>query len=208
VAKDIVSIVEKYTDVDKRIRFSITRIAFLSWTGRNIFHIVSGRHEIPAARIKLIFILYIYLYTIFARSVQSGHRHVIWPVRKTLALIILSLTSLVLKKPILPLIPASCFAGIKMVRSRYCYECHARVIFVLRSNTLCRLCIESLAIPYKDRLSDRCSICKRIRLIEDFPFRDPKHGFRALTGSTCHERRRESYRDQKGKPVSREKRKQ
>jgi hypothetical protein len=48
----------------------------------------------------------------------------------------------------------------------------------------------------------RCSKCKCFRPITDYPL--DLRDFRAATCSACHVQRRDSYREQKGEPVSKE----
>jgi hypothetical protein len=75
----------------------------------------------------------------------------------------------------------------------------------LHTGSPCKLC----QARYKARQNPslplerfRCSACKCFRPITDYPLRDDN--FRASTCRTCHERDRDSYRERKGEPVSKE----
>jgi hypothetical protein len=88
-----------------------------------------------------------------------------------------------------------------MARPRYCHECQTCLIS-LASVSLCGRCEERHRIPRSARTSDRCSTCKRIRPVHDFPL--DRNNIRMLSCSACLSRLRDSYRERKGKPVSRE----
>jgi hypothetical protein len=88
-----------------------------------------------------------------------------------------------------------------MARPRYCHECQTCLIS-LTSESLCVRCEERRQIPWSARTVDRCSMCKRIRPVTDFPL-DRNHN-RALTCTACHARRCDSYREEKGELISRE----
>ncbi|KAN0103456.1 hypothetical protein V8E51_011769 [Hyaloscypha variabilis] len=49
---------------------------------------------------------------------------------------------------------------------------------------------------------ERCSTCKRKRPVHEFPL--DRNSNRALSCATCHARLRDSYREQKGEPISEE----
>ena len=90
-----------------------------------------------------------------------------------------------------------------MARPRYCHECQTCVISLTSaSESLCGRCEERHRVPRSARTSDRCSMCKRIRPIIDFPLN--WNSVQAYTCSACHVRRRDSDRERKGKPVSQE----
>jgi hypothetical protein len=75
----------------------------------------------------------------------------------------------------------------------------------LHAERPCKLCQAQLQARQNPSLSlerFRCSKCKRFRPITDYPLRDDD--FRASTCRTCHEKDRDSYRERKGEPVSKE----
>jgi hypothetical protein len=88
-----------------------------------------------------------------------------------------------------------------MARARYCHECQTCLI-TLGSESLCVRCKERHRIPRTARVTDRCSMCKRIRPILDFTL--DRNNVRAYTCFVCHERRRDSYRERTGEPISKE----
>ncbi|KAH8775822.1 hypothetical protein BGZ57DRAFT_1004729 [Hyaloscypha finlandica] len=83
----------------------------------------------------------------------------------------------------------------------FCLACHARR-FTL--DTPCPRCkrSEEARNPSLPLERFRCSKCKCFRPITDYPL--DSRDFRAATCSACHTRRRDSYREQRGMPVSQE----
>jgi hypothetical protein len=91
----------------------------------------------------------------------------------------------------------------------YCHKCQTRLISLkslisLKLNSLCTRCEERSQIPWSARTEDRCSTCKRIRPVCDFPL--DRNSNRTLSCAACHARLRAVYRERKGGPVSQEKR--
>jgi hypothetical protein len=70
-----------------------------------------------------------------------------------------------------------------MVRPRYCHACQTCLIS-LTSESLCVRCEERSQIPWSIRTTDRCSTCKRILSVDNFPLDrtkiDPSLALRAL----------------------------
>ena len=86
-------------------------------------------------------------------------------------------------------------------RPRYCESCQTCLQPLFSS--ICQRCKERERIPWADQTRDRCSTCKRIRPVADFPLH--RNG-RTSSCAACLTRLRDVYRERKGEPVSKERR--
>ena len=86
----------------------------------------------------------------------------------------------------------------------YCESCQTclQPLFP-KVSSICQRCEERERIPWADQTRDRCSTCKRIRPVADFPLH--RNG-RTSSCAACLTRLRDVYRERKGEPVSKERR--
>jgi hypothetical protein len=87
---------------------------------------------------------------------------------------------------------------------RQCRTCVPSLRGRVSGSFLCIRCEERNHIPLADQTHDRCSTCKRIRPVYDFPL--DRNNYRTASCATCLARLRDSYREQKGEPVLEERR--
>jgi hypothetical protein len=79
---------------------------------------------------------------------------------------------------------------------------HLLAYTLLYTYTLAYLLMASIASTPSMPSTARCSTCKRTLPVDNFPL--DRTLYRTLSCAACHARLRDSYRERKGEPVSRE----
>ena len=139
---------------------------------------------------------------------ENGHRHVtrfFWPVQEhqISSLLLALLYTLYLRFTLLLYLHLHTIRYTLPAMYSSCPLAHLHTI-----KSPCKLCQaqhQARQNPSLPLERFRCSMCKCFRSITDYPLRDD---YRAFTCRMCRERDRDSYRKQKGEPVSQARRAQ